>query len=57
MSYIADKIKKYLGKSIEDSEISKEDLNKLIMCLESGNDLGEVHLSSLPICACNICRS
>lgn len=55
--YIEDWIEEYLGKSLEEAELSKEDLDKLIGCWEGGKSPDSVHLNSTPLCACNICRS
>lgn len=57
-AYIKEWIEEYLGgKTPAEAGLSDEDLAKLMSCYEGGRDPFEVHLSSLPVCACNICRS
>jgi hypothetical protein len=56
--YIEDWIKERLGgKTAEEAGLSAEDLAELLTTYEGGKDPFEVHLNSLPVCACNICRS
>lgn len=56
--YIEDRIKARLGGATpEEVGLSAEDLQKLIAAFEDGQDPDTIHLSSLPVCACNICRT
>ena len=56
--YIEDRIKARLGgKTPAEAGLSDADLQKLIAAFEDGEDPEAIHLSSLPKCFCNICRS
>lgn len=55
--YVSDWLEEYLGVPVEEAGLSHEDLKKLLDCWEFGKRPDSVHLSSTPLCACNICRS
>jgi hypothetical protein len=56
--YIEDWLKKHLdGKTPEEAGLSEDDLKKLLNCYENGMSAAGLHLDSLPVCFCNICRS
>jgi len=56
--YILDWMKDFLGgKTPEEAGLSKEDFKKLINCYENNISPLETHFTSLPACACNICRT
>lgn len=57
-TYILDWVKDFLGgKTPEEAGLSDEDLKKLIGCYENNVSPLKTHFQSLPVCACNICRT